>query len=84
MPESKSGALPLGDIPISGPAPDTLGIIARSFYFCNYFFKYTSKKLNNDISFAITRKYDILFLTKKGVPVCCIEKFMWKFPIFAI
>ena len=38
MPESKSGALPLGDIPMKCcPDPDTRRIITRSFQFCNTF-----------------------------------------------
>ena len=43
MPESKSGALPLGDIPMyvgARPWPDTLGIIAWIDHFGNPFLKY--------------------------------------------
>ena len=40
MPESKSGALPLGDIPMSArPQPDTHDIITRIFPFCNSIFR---------------------------------------------
>ena len=46
MPESKSGALPLGDIPIKGArGADTRRIIARAKVFCNNFFKYIQKYL---------------------------------------
>ena len=43
MPESKSGALPLGDIPIWRSDPDTRRIIAWQFDFCNYFLQYNPK-----------------------------------------
>ena len=41
MPESKSGALPLGDIPVSEwrPGSDTLGIVAQVLIFGNLFFE---------------------------------------------
>ena len=40
MPESKSGALPLGDIPmVASPQSDTHGIIPRIFLFCNSIFR---------------------------------------------
>ena len=39
IPESKSGALPLGDIPMCArPASDTHDIIAWVLKFCNYYF----------------------------------------------
>ena len=42
MPESKSGALPLGDIPMlkRRPDPDTRGIVAHRPRFCNHFFHF--------------------------------------------
>ena len=45
MPESKSGALPLGDIPISkrGPATGHSSIIARSCAFCNRIFYFSCR-----------------------------------------
>ena len=47
MPESKSGALPLGDIPMLArrPGADTRGIISRHVSFGNLFFMFFGDNL---------------------------------------